>query len=89
MITPYNVLRHELLGLTVKASVDGAEIECVVCGETAKTIKVKTPSGVKKVMKDSSTLELSLPSDAVVMVRGQLFAGRSEDRIKKKHRIRF
>jgi len=89
MITPYNILRHELLGLEVKAETGGNPVEGVIHGETAKTIKVKTHSGVKTVNKESGTLELRLPGEAVVRVDGGLLASRPEDRIKKRHRIRF
>ena len=89
MITPYNILRHELLGLEVKAVSKGATVEGVVEEETAKTIKVKTPRGLKTLAKESSTLEFRLPGDAVVCVDGGLLVARPEDRIKKRHRIRF
>jgi ribonuclease P protein subunit POP4 len=89
MIDPYNILRHELVGLGVKAKTKDAELVGVVDEETEKTIKIKTPSGVKSVVKDSAVLELELPSDAVVEVAGKLLAGRPQDRIKKKHRIRY
>ncbi len=89
MITPYNILRHELLGLEVRAETEGATVEGVVDWESAKTIKVKTPEGVKTVAKESSTLELRLPDGAVVRVDGTLLLSKPEDRVKKKHRIRF
>jgi ribonuclease P protein subunit POP4 len=89
MITPYNVLRHELVGLPVKAYAGKKAVEGTVEEETEKTFKVKTPSGVKTVVKASSRLEFALPQDAVVAVDGKLLAGRPEDRIKKKHRIRY
>ncbi|MBD3388281.1 MAG: ribonuclease P protein subunit [Candidatus Altiarchaeales archaeon] len=89
MITPYNILRHELVGLEVNADISGARVSGVVDGETSKTIKVKTPRGLKTVVKDSANLEFRLPDNTVVRVEGNLLAGRPEDRIKKKHRIRF
>ena len=89
MITPYNILRHELIGLDVKARVGGKSVEGVLEDETKKTITIKTPDGVKKVIKDSSMLELSLPDGAKVIIEGKLLAERPWDRIKKKHRIRF
>jgi len=89
MISPYNILRHELVGLDMKARTGKKTVEGVVDDETAKTITVKTPQGIEKVVKDSSTLEFKLPGDAVVEVEGRLIEGRPEDRIKKKHRIRF
>lgn len=89
MITPYNILRHELVGLEVKVKSGGKSVVGVVDDETEKTLSIKTPSGVKKVVKDSGTMEFKLPGDAVVAVEGRLILGRPEDRIKKKHRIRF
>ena len=89
MISPYNILRHELVGLEAKARTGKKTVEGVVDAETGKTITIKTQKGVEKAVKDSSTLEFRLPGDAVVEVEGTLLAGRPEDRIKKKHRIRF
>jgi len=89
MITPYNILRHELVGLETKARTGAKIVEGQVVEETEKTLKIKAPSGVEKVVKESSTLEFRLPGDAVVVVDGKLIACRPEDRIKKKHRIRF
>jgi len=89
MITPYNILRHELVGMQAKATAGKKTVEGVVSDETAKTITLKTQSGVETVVKESSVLEFRLPQDAVVEVAGRLLAGRGEDRIKKKHRIRF
>lgn len=89
MITPYNILRHELVGLGVRARSGKKTVEGVVEDETAKTVRIKTPKGVEKAVKDSVMLEFKLPGDAVVAVEGMLLAGRPQDRIKKKHRIRF
>jgi len=89
MITPYNILRHELTGLSVKAVHGGRTVEGVVDDETEKTIKIKTRNGVETMVKESSVLEFRLPSDAAVSVEGGLIASRPEDRVKKKHRIRF
>ncbi|MFH0861647.1 MAG: ribonuclease P protein subunit [Candidatus Altiarchaeota archaeon] len=89
MITPYNILRHELVGLGVKAQSGKKTVEGVVDDETAKTLRIKTQTGVEKAVKDSVMLEFKLPGDAVVEVEGRLIEGRPEDRIKKKHRIRF
>ena len=89
MITSYNILRHELVGLKLGAITDGKRIRGVVTGETSKTIRVKTPGGDKTITKEISTLEFELPGASVVRVEGKLLAGRPEDRVKKKHRIRF
>jgi ribonuclease P protein subunit POP4 len=89
MITPYNLLRHELVGLEVKAKAGSKTIEGVVDEETEKTLRIKTPKGVETVVKDSGALEFRLPGGAVVAVEGRLLMGRPQDRVKKKHRIRF
>jgi ribonuclease P protein subunit POP4 len=89
MISPYNILRHELVGLEVKAQAGKKTVEGIVEDETEKTITIKTPKGVEKVVKDSATLEFRLPGGATVAVEGRLLMSRPEDRIKKKHRIRF
>jgi len=89
MITPFNVLRHELIGLIARTEKNGEAITGEVVSETAKTIKIKTPNGVKTIIKNSATLEFELPDKTVVEIRGDLLIGRPEDRIKKKHRIKF
>ena len=89
MIDPYNILRHELVGLGVKAKTKDTVVAGVVDEETEKTFKIKAKDGLKSVVKDSAVLEFKLPSGAVVEVAGELLAGRPQDRIKKKHRIRY
>jgi len=89
MITPYNILRHELVGLSAKAQMGKKTVEGEIVDETEKTIKIKTQGGVETLVKDSSRLELLLPGGARVEVDGRILVCRPEDRIKKKHRIRF
>jgi len=89
MITPYNILRHELVGLGVKATIGGKIVEGVVDDETKKTITIKTLAGVEKIVKGASMLEFTLEGGAKVIIEGKLLDERPEDRIKKKHRIRF
>lgn len=89
MITPYNLLRHELVGLKVVAKTKAATFRGEVVSESAKTLTIKTPSGEKKAVKDSTLFEFRLPGDAFVEVDGSLFVARPFDRIKKKQRIRF
>jgi ribonuclease P protein subunit POP4 len=92
MITPYNILRHELTGLPariVSASHEGYKCAGVVVDETKDTIKIKTDAGVKTLPKDCITLEVSLPQGEVVLIDGKLLVARPEERIKKKYRIKF
>ena len=92
MITPYNILRHELSGLearVVASTHAGYKVAGVIVGETRNTLTIKTKDKKVKVPKDCVTLELSLPDGAIVQVEGRLLVARPEDRIKKKHRIKF
>ncbi|MFZ2455305.1 MAG: ribonuclease P protein component 1 [Candidatus Altiarchaeia archaeon] len=92
MITPYNILRHELTGLPariVSASHEGYKCEGELVDETKDTIKIKTDAGVKTLPKDCITLEVSLPQGEVVRIDGKLLVSRPEERIKKKYRIKF
>ncbi len=92
MITPYNMLRHELNGLharVVESTHPGYNVEGVVIEETRNTLTIKKGGKIVKVPKDCVTLEFNLPDDAVVRIEGKLLVARPEDRIKKKYRIRF
>jgi ribonuclease P protein subunit POP4 len=92
MITPYNILRHELIGLSariVSASHEGYKCAGEIVDETKDTIKIKTDAGVKTLPKDCITLEVALPQGEVVRIDGKLLVSRPEERIKKKYRIKF
>lgn len=91
MITPYNLLRHELCGLdarVIKSRDPDLRAQGTITGETRDTLTLKTPNGEKKIIKKDVELEIRLPKDAVVHVDGRLLSGRPADRIKKKIRIR-
>ncbi|MEA1924460.1 MAG: ribonuclease P protein subunit [Candidatus Altiarchaeota archaeon] len=91
-ITPLNILRHELIGLRAKvvgSKYQGCRCEGGIVDETLNTITLKTRDGEKKIPKKDSLFEFTLPSEAKVRVEGGLLLSRSEDRTKKKHRIRF
>ncbi len=89
MITPENIVRHELIGLRVRISespdsemlgVDGR-----VVNETRNTITVETDGKEKDIAKEHTTFSFKLPqSEMWVKVRGSLLVARPEDRIKKK-----
>jgi ribonuclease P protein subunit POP4 len=92
MITPYNILRHELIGLPVRivsASHEGYKCVGIMIDETRDTIKIKTDAGIKILPKDCITLEATLPKGEVVRIDGKLLVSRPEERIKKKYRIKF
>lgn len=89
MITPYNLLGHELLGLHTRARTAEETVEGTVDAETKNTLTLKTQKGSKRVIKGSTTLIFTLPLGAVVEVKGRLLEARPEDRVKKRHRIRY
>ncbi|MDY6764184.1 MAG: ribonuclease P protein subunit, partial [Halobacteria archaeon] len=53
MITPENIVRHELIGLDCRVHDSNDEglvgIEGMVVDETTRTLKIKTHEGVKQV----------------------------------------
>lgn len=88
MITPKNLVRHELIGLPVEV-VDSTNKELIglkgkVIDETRNTLTVGTASGDKKLVKDQSTFRFRIPSGEKVRVKGEILVARPEDRIKKK-----
>lgn len=94
MITPYNLLRHGLIGLEARV-VDSTheeykKISGKIVDETQKTLEVEDKQNtIKKIMKNQVKIEITLPSKTVVRVDGSLLAGKPEERIKKRHRIVF
>ncbi|MCK4808053.1 MAG: ribonuclease P protein subunit [Candidatus Aenigmarchaeota archaeon] len=88
MITPHNLVRHELIGLEAEV----AENKDHGCGVVRGMIEDETKnmilmvSGDKSVWfaKDRITLDISIPSGEVVRVEGRMMSGRPEDRIRKK-----
>ncbi len=99
MITPSNVVRHELIGLTAEVvkSRNSAGLKGKIVDESYKTLVIagiaedglrrglqNKSFGVKRVFKDAVTITLTLPSKQKVEVDGQLLVARPWDRIKKK-----
>ena len=92
-ITPYNILRHELVGLEAKV-VEASDralagLSGRITDETQKTLTIKGPKGPKTVPKERTTLSIHTDSGDELLVNGSLFLGRPEERIKRKIRISF
>jgi len=87
-VTPYNLVRHELVGLKVKIekSTDPTQkgITGRVIDETYNTFKIETRDGEKTVVKGNCVFVFTLPDKTKVQVDGKLLISRPEDRIKKK-----
>jgi len=93
MITPYNLLRHELVELEAKVinsnHTDYVGISGKIVDETKNTLIIQDSNIERTIPKNCITLEVKLPDDVIVRINGNLLSGRPEDRIKKKFRIRF
>lgn len=87
MITPKNVVRHELIGLgAVVSKAKDTKVEGLrgtIVEETLKTLVLNTDGKRKRLVKENITIELNV-GEKTVSVDGRLLVGRPEDRIKKK-----
>ena len=85
-ITPQNILRHELIGLTVKVSdstnpaVKG--IRGAIVDETKNMLKIRSPRGIRMIPKNIATFRFKLPDGVQVDVDGRRLAARPEGRLK-------
>ena len=85
MITPRNVVRHELIGLDVL--VVGASNPAIIgitgqiIDETRNMLIVNTRVGVKKIQKDTGVFRITLPDGIVVDVRGSALVMAPEKRV--------
>jgi ribonuclease P protein subunit POP4 len=88
MITPENLIRHELIGLDaeVAASENKTQIGIrgLVVDETKNLLAIETKDGVKRIQKKGSEFIFTIPDGKRVKVRGSLLAKRHEDRVKLK-----
>ena len=90
MITPQNIFRHELIGLTVEIIDSNHKefigIKGIVIDETRNTITVDTNDIEKRIPKENVVLLFTLPTGEQVAINGKVIVARPEDRIKKKFR---
>lgn len=89
MITPKNLVRHELIGLKVKIkkSTDPTLVNLKgrVVDETYNMLVIECEDGKeRKVAKKNCIFIFTLPNGTKVEVDGKVIVGRPEDRIKKK-----
>ncbi len=86
MITPTNLIRHELIGLDVVvfASLNplSTGIQGKVIDETQQTLTIQTKKGNKKILKRLSTFVFKI-KDKKVEVKGSVITKRPWERISK------
>ncbi|MDF0590893.1 ribonuclease P protein component 1 [Candidatus Methanocrinis natronophilus] len=90
MITPENLVRHELIGLLVEV-VEGRNPAYVgisgrVVDETRNTFLIETGSGDKRVPKSSNRFLFTLSQGLKVKAEGSVLVSQPENRINKKIR---
>ncbi|NLA39619.1 MAG: ribonuclease P protein component 1 [Methanomicrobiales archaeon] len=85
MISPRNILRHELIGLdvlVVRASNPGhAGVSGRIIDETRNTLVIRTERGEKRIPKRFSLFRFRLPDGITVDVDGSSLEGQPERRI--------
>ena len=88
MITPKNLVHHELIGLRVRVVEPApfAGLSGMVVDETRNTLTLEVRGQDKKIPKDQVVFSFTLPSGERVRVAGKLLVARPEDRIKKRIR---
>jgi ribonuclease P protein subunit POP4 len=91
MITPENIVRHELIGLQLKVSESNNKKAVGLSGrvvdESRNTFTVEKKDGKESVIvKEECILTFTLPDGRKVRVDGKIIVARPEDRIKKKFR---
>jgi ribonuclease P protein subunit POP4 len=90
LITPQNILRHELIGLAVRVteatdpSVNG--VRGTVVDETKSMLKILTSEKTVMIPKEIATFRFNLPSGIRVDVDGQRLVARPESRLKTRVR---
>ncbi|MGA2913996.1 MAG: ribonuclease P protein subunit [Methanoregula sp.] len=85
MITPQNVLRHELIGLDVLVSGATNPLQRGLSGhiidETKNMLILETSQGVKRIPKMHSRFQLRLPCSELVEIDGSVMVLTPEKRI--------
>ena len=85
MISPRNVLRHELIGLDVLVSGAANPSQKGLSGriidETRNLLVIETGTGVKRVAKTHTTFRIPLPGGELVEIDGSVLALAPERRI--------
>lgn len=86
-VNKQNLLRHELIGLSVEVA-DSSDQNLVgkkgtVVDETQNTVAIEEDGEVKSLQKSAVVLRVTLPDGGEVQIDGKKLVARPEDRIKK------
>lgn len=88
MITPENLIRHELIGLQVEVAKSTNKFQIgtkgLVVDDTKNLLAIETADGVKKIQKKGAEFIFTIPDGRKVKVRGAIITKRHEDRVKLK-----
>jgi ribonuclease P protein subunit POP4 len=92
MISPRNVLRHELIGLDVLV-VEASNPALVGLGgriidETRNTLVIRGGEGLKRVQKHCTRFRVTLPDGILVEIDGSVLVMAPEKRINVQHKMR-
>jgi ribonuclease P protein subunit POP4 len=92
MITKQNLVRNELIGLSVQI-VDSKNKTLIglkgkIIDERKNILLIRSKDVEKKVIKDTSTFMFTLPSKKKVKIKGELLIGAPWDRLKKKLKVK-
>ena len=86
-ITPQNIVRHELVGLSthIVESKDPSHVcrKGVILDESKEMFQIGTGQGTIVVPKGICVFDMTLPDNTTVRIDGGLLRGRPEDRMKK------
>jgi ribonuclease P protein subunit POP4 len=92
MISPRNILRHELIGLDVSV-VEASNplhrgITGLIVDETRNTLLIRTPAGDRRIQKQYSRFRIILPDRTLVIIDGSALVSAPERRITQYMKIR-
>jgi len=92
MISPRNILRHELIGLDVSVVEASNPLHCGISGmiidETRNTLLIRTPCGNRRIQKQYSRFRIILPDGTRVILNGSALVSAPERRISQYMKIR-
>ncbi|MDD1720129.1 MAG: ribonuclease P protein component 1 [Methanoregulaceae archaeon] len=85
MITPQNVLRHELIGLGIlvvsASNPTQVGVSGLVIDETRNMLVIRSNVGLKRIAKNSAIFRFTLPDGTLVDVQGSALVNAPEKRI--------